>query len=182
MSALHRTANKAAGDPVFRPSSFHFFERPPAAAGSLSARTRLRRGFTLLEVLLATLIMGIAVAGLLSNLNTSMLNASRLSDSERAALLARRQMDTLLVEQRLPMGRQLTGEFPPGTMGDAASGWRATVTVFDARPGSGPGALVLQRIGLQIFWTRGGSERTFDLEGFRRHQLGAGDAGSALTQ
>ena len=36
-----------------------------------------RRGFTLLEVLVASLIMAIAVAGLLSNLSTSLRNADR---------------------------------------------------------------------------------------------------------
>jgi type II secretion system protein I len=39
-----------------------------------------RRGFTLLEVLVATVIMATAVIALLSNLSTSLNNAARLTD------------------------------------------------------------------------------------------------------
>jgi len=47
------------------------------------------RGFTLLEVLVATLIMGLAVVGLLSAISTSMRNAARLTDYDRVAMVAR---------------------------------------------------------------------------------------------
>ena len=39
-------------------------------------RTSTQRGFTLLEILVATTIMGVAVVGLLSSLSTSMRNAA----------------------------------------------------------------------------------------------------------
>ena len=45
---------------------------------------RSRRGFTLLEVMVATTIMGIAVVTLLSALSTSVRNATRLTDYVRA--------------------------------------------------------------------------------------------------
>ena len=48
-----------------------------------------RNGFTLLEVLIATLIMGVAVVGLLSAISTSMRSAARLTDYDRVAILAR---------------------------------------------------------------------------------------------
>ena len=53
------------------------------------------RGFTLLEVMVATTIMAIAVVGLLSSLSASLRNAARLTDNDRSALLARRKMDEL---------------------------------------------------------------------------------------
>jgi len=52
-----------------------------------------RAGFTLLEVLVATVIMGIAVAGLIAGLSQSVRNAARLSDYDRAAMLARTKMN-----------------------------------------------------------------------------------------
>ena len=49
-------------------------------------------------MLVATLIMGMAVVGLLSAISTSMRNAARLTDYDRVAMLARAQMDALLLE------------------------------------------------------------------------------------
>ncbi len=69
------------------------------------------RGFTLLEMLVATLIMGIAVVALLSNISTSLRHASRVTDNDRAALAAKRKMDELLLDTRfsprLRSGRQV---------------------------------------------------------------------------
>ena len=56
-------------------------------------------GFTLLEVLVATLIMGIAVAGILSGMAGASRNAARLTDIDRATLLAKQKMDELLLDR-----------------------------------------------------------------------------------
>jgi general secretion pathway protein I len=131
------------------------------------------RGFTLLEMLVATLIMGIAVVGLLSNISASLRNASRLTDYDRAAVLARQKMDELLLDQRLPLGMPLESSFDRAVTGGVEAGWRAQVTPFEALPDAGPGSDVLQRIELEIWWTNGGKRRTMNLEGFRRAKLTA---------
>ena len=60
-----------------------------------------RRGFTLLEMMVATLIMGIAVVGLLSGISAATRNAARVGDADRAVLLARTKMDELLLDRNL---------------------------------------------------------------------------------
>jgi general secretion pathway protein I len=131
------------------------------------------RGFTLLEMLVATLIMGIAVVGLLSNISASLRNASRLTDYDRAAVLARQKMDELLLDKRLPIGMPLESSFDRAITGGVEAGWRAQVTPFEALPDSGAGSDVLERIELEIWWMSGAKRRTLKLEGFRRAKLRA---------
>jgi len=127
-----------------------------------------QRGFTLLEVLVATLIMGIAVSGLMSALSTSMRSAARLNDYDRAALLGRQKMDELLLATKLPKGAVIEGAWGPEVTGDLQVGWRARVTPFEMLPKAGPGSFFLERIELEIWWATRDQRHTFTLEGFRR--------------
>lgn len=133
---------------------------------------RNRRGFTLLEVLVATTIMGVAVVSLLSALSTSVRNTGRLTEYDRAVLVARSRMDSLLAEQRLPQLTVLEGPIEGVFPGDARAGWRARVTPFEAPPGAGPGAAALERIELEIWWMDGDRRRAFPLDGYRRGKVG----------
>jgi len=135
-----------------------------------------QNGFTLLEVLVATLIMGIAVVGLLSGISTSMGNAARLTDYDRVTLLARARMDALLLDHRLPEFAVLQGTFDPSLMRGIKAGWRARVTPFEMPPSHGPGVRVLERVELEIWWMAGNQRRTFTLDAFRRKQLRPEDA------
>ena len=128
------------------------------------------RGFTLLEVLVATLIMGLAVVGLLSSISTSLHNAARVVDYDRAALLARAQMDALLLSSNLRPFAVLQGDFDPAVAGGREAGWRARVTPFEM-PNRGAGAWMLERVELEVWWMAGGVRRTFTLDAFRRKQL-----------
>jgi general secretion pathway protein I len=130
-----------------------------------------QRGFTLLEVLVATLIMAIAVTGLLSALSTSLRSAARLTDYDRAALLARQKMDELLLSTKLPKLVPVEGTWGPELTGGLNIGWRARFTPFEKPPAAGPGVPFLERIELKIWWSSGGRERSFNLEGFRRAVL-----------
>jgi general secretion pathway protein I len=128
------------------------------------------RGFTLLEVMVATTIMAIAVVGLLSSLSASLRNAARLTDYDRSALLARRKMDELLLDRRLPRFAIVEGNWDQSATG-VEGGWRARITPFDLPPGVGAGVAVLDRVELEVWWKKGGLRRTFTLEGFRRGML-----------
>jgi general secretion pathway protein I len=129
---------------------------------------RAQRGFTLLEVLVATLIMGIAVAGTLSGIAAAARNASRLTQYDRATLLARQKMDQLLVDSSTAGGE---GFFNPAQTGGASVGWHAGVTAFEGGPGPG----VVDRIELEIWWMDGATRRVYALEGYRRARLRPGE-------
>jgi general secretion pathway protein I len=129
------------------------------------------RGFTLLEMLVATTIMGIAVVGLLANISASLGNAARLTSYDRAALLARQKMDELLLDRHLPTQVRLEGGFDPALTGGVEAGWRAQLTPFESPPNARPGVEVLERLELEIWWISGARRRTLALEGFRRGRL-----------
>jgi general secretion pathway protein I len=130
-----------------------------------------RRGFTLLEVMVATTIMGLAVVGLLSGISQSLHNADRVTEYDRAALLARSRMDELLLDYQAPKNTILSGEFPRPVAGGKEGGWRAKITPFDMPPRPGPGTEILERIEMEIWWNNGTSRRTFNLEAFRTNIL-----------
>lgn len=127
-----------------------------------------KRGFTLLEVLVATVIMGIAVAGLIAGLSHSVRNASRLADYDRAAMLARTKMNDLLIDVNLPFDGTVEGQFDPDQSGGVPGGWRASLRPFDVPPRATPGTVVLQRIGLELWWQpESGTRHTIQLESYR---------------
>lgn len=128
-----------------------------------------RTGFTLLEVLVATLIMGIAVAGLIGGLTQSVKNASRLGDYDRAAMLARTQMNELLADSQMPLQGIAQGTFDPASTNQVPSGWRAEWKPFDLPPNAGPGVLVMERIQLEIWWQQAqGTRHVMQFEGFKK--------------
>jgi type II secretion system protein I len=127
-----------------------------------------RAGFTLLEVLVATVIMGIAVAGLIAGLSQSVRNASRLSDYDRAAMLARTKMNDLLLDASLPFAGTVQGKFSQDQSGGIDSGWRASLRQFDAPPFAGPGTVILQEVALEIWWQPlSGTRRAIQLASYR---------------
>ena len=132
---------------------------------------RGERGLTLLEMIVAALIMGIAVVGLLSGITTSMRNAARITDHDRAVLLAHSKMDELLADLRLPRDLVVEGRFDRASAGSIEAGWRARATMFamSPRPAAGQGAM--ERGELEVWWNSGRDRRTFMLEGFRTRIL-----------
>jgi general secretion pathway protein I len=125
-----------------------------------------RRGFTLLEMIVATAVMSLAVVGLLSLLSASLRNVSRARQYDQVAMLARSKMNELLVETPLPVGQVLEGQW------DKSAGWKAVVEPFEAPPNAAPGGTQLVRIDLEVWWEEAEQRRSVRLEGFRQHLVG----------
>ena len=135
-------------------------------------------GFTLLEVLVATLIMGIAVSGVLSGIAGAARNAARITDYDRAIVLAQQKMDQLLIDRGAPRNQTLQGTFETAvpTSVWTRSGWTATVAPFEAIPAAGNGNWAIDRVALEVWWvTPDRARHSYSLEGFRRGVLQPGD-------
>jgi general secretion pathway protein I len=130
-----------------------------------------QRGFTLLEMLVATLIMGVAVVGLMVEITASMRNASRVTNRDRAALLARSKMDELLTEPDFPLNTPVEGDFDASLTGGVKGGWSARLTRFEMPPNPAPGQQSLDRMSLEIWWMANNERRTFAFSGYRAHIL-----------
>lgn len=129
-------------------------------------RRRTQSGFTLLELLVALTIMAIAVGALLSALTTSVRNASKLTESDRAAILAKRTMDHLLVDPNIPLGRPIGGQFDRRETGIDA-GWQARLEPFLAMRGL-PGNLGgTDRLVVEVWWMQGNARRSVAIESYR---------------
>jgi len=127
-----------------------------------------RAGFTLLEVLVATVIMGVAVTALIIGLTQSVKNAGRLADYDRAVMLARTKMNDLLLDANLPFDGSVNGRFDAGEAGGIPSGWSAALRPYDVPPNAGPGTAVLQQVALEVWWEpASGGRRNMLLESYR---------------
>jgi general secretion pathway protein I len=152
------------------PRPYKTFGLAPFSAGAtngstdqpINRSTGNQSGFTLLEVIVATAIMAMAVIGLLSLVSGSLANAARVKEYDRAAMLARHQMGELLVSDPLPLGTDLSGSF------DNASGWTAHAEPFQLAANPVPGQPMLVRIQLSIWWQSEGRRKSVDFEGYRR--------------
>jgi prepilin-type N-terminal cleavage/methylation domain-containing protein len=134
-----------------------------------------QRGFTLLEALVATMIMGVTVAGLLEALAASSRNVARLTQADRAVILARTKMDELLVNDTVTRKVYLGGSFTPAEAGAMPAGWRARVTPVESAPEATDRNWVIDRIELEIWWMDGATRHSFSLEGYRRALLPPGE-------
>jgi general secretion pathway protein I len=139
----------------------------------VSQEVKGRRGFTLLEMIVATLIMGIAVTGLLSGIVGATRNAVRVREYDRVAQLAREEMNRLLVDYTIPQNGSIGNNFDTDLTGGMEAGWRAKTSLAEAPPNSTPGQFFLERIELEVWWQSGANRRSVILEGSRRNVVQA---------
>lgn len=141
---------------------------------------RVRKGFTLLEALVATTIMAVAVTALVSNLTGSLRNLSRLNEQDRASLLSSRKLEEILLGPPLPRYRSIAGRFEQPITGEdnaEPATWRVRVEPVELPEVPTPGIEVLDRVEFEAIWKSGSSERSFRLVTYRRGLLLAEDLG-----
>ncbi len=129
------------------------------------------RGLTLLEMIVATTILAVAIVGLMAGLSGTTRNAARLQDYDRAVQLGRLRMNELLLDRRVPRDTLLQGPFDPSQAGGMEAGWKARVTQFAAPPAIMPGATAIDRLELEVWWRSGQSIRTYTLDAYRPRPL-----------
>ena len=129
----------------------------------MSIAARRRRGFTLLEMMVATALMAIVVVGMLSLLSSTLGNAARVKQYDQAAMLARTEMNELLTMVPLPVGETREGQW------GQSSGWKARVEPFERPANAQPGATQLVRIDLEVWWEDPAQQRkSLRFEGYRQ--------------
>jgi prepilin-type N-terminal cleavage/methylation domain-containing protein len=131
-------------------------------------------GFTLLEVMVASLIMAIAISALLVNLHTSLRNVERLSSYDRATVFAQHKMDELLADTTLGVFAHVSGPYLPGA-DPLQSGWTARIRPFEYPPNISSAVGLLEEIHLEVWWTRGSETKKFALNGYRAATLSSED-------
>jgi hypothetical protein len=133
-------------------------------------------------MVVATLIMAVAVVGLLTGISGATRNAARLREYDRAVQLARLRMNDLLMDYLMPRNTLVSGTFDPALTGGIESGWRARLENFEMPPVPAPGQLALDRMELEIWWANGNEHRTFTLDAFRTRVLRPEDVAVGVPQ
>ena len=117
-------------------------------------------GFTLLETLMAVAVLGTAVAAAMGVLSTSLRNVGRAEDYQRAALLARAQMNELLALPYWSEGRAWRGEWGKDWI------WSARVERV-REPRGQESSRELMRLLMVARWQTPRGEKTLELETVR---------------
>lgn len=121
-------------------------------------------GFSLLEVAVATLLLGVAAVSILSAIGSSVSAAGAARDYGEAGLLARSCMNELLARRSLEPGATFRGKH------ESASEWEAFVEPLAGFGADAQGNRIV-RVRLDWRWNRGGERRSIRLEGYRRLRL-----------
>jgi hypothetical protein len=126
--------------------------------------------------------MAIAVAGLMGAISTSLRNAARLTDHDRAVLLGHQKMDELMIATGLEKGVAFQGTWGPEVTGGTVMGWIARLTPFEIPQNRATGTPFVERVEVEIWWMSGTQRRSFRLEGYHRAILTPQDLAAASSQ
>lgn len=144
---------------------------------SIPGRAARAGGFTLLEVIAAIVLLGVAFAALMKVAGASMALTRNASTHSAAAMWARSALDSAFVTTPIKLGHS-AGRF------DRQFAWQLDVSPWgkaNAGPAAGgnpPPALALYQLDLTVSWSaRGGTNRAH-FRTLRLGQAGPADAGN----
>ena len=121
-----------------------------------------QRGFTLIEVVVATAIFGIATASLFALLSRSLANLKKIEDIRHYQLAGEDIMSRTLLLSKLPAGGSIDGELQR-----PAAHWTVKITpwipsTLDSRP---PDAVM--KIDVEVRWQGRSTQRSLTLEALK---------------
>ena len=114
---------------------------------------------TLLEILIAISLLGIAFVSIFSAFSTALRSIGHADRYAQATDFAANKLNALEVDPSLDPGEVVSGVTSSGLS------WEATTDVADQRPGSDPDhPVLLMRIRLRVFWKASTGGQGFTLE------------------
>jgi len=119
------------------------------------------RGFTLTEVLVAAVVLGMAASALFGLLSKSMLNLRKVEELNRYQLVAQDLMNRVLFLPSLAPG---TVE---GAVGDSGGRWTVTVTPWGPSTLEKKPDLAVLKIDVIVSWPGRSSQRSIDVESLK---------------
>ena len=121
----------------------------------------MKKGFTLLETLVAVAVLGAAVAAVMSTLSGALRNESRAEDYQRIVLLSRAQMNELLALPRWKDGQVWRDDW------NASAWWKARSERVPEKPGASSQDRELIRLLLTASWKTTRGQKTLEFETVR---------------
>jgi len=123
-----------------------------------SLRLECNRGFTLMEVLVAFMVMAIAMVVVMQLFSGGLKSAALSSDYMHGIFHAQQKMEELLVEDPIIAGSR-SGQFEDGYKWEAQIEHRMLETDFGHRL-----PVDAYHISLKVTWQRGGRSRDFEIK------------------
>jgi prepilin-type N-terminal cleavage/methylation domain-containing protein len=129
---------------------------PPLAKGGLNSQT----GFSLMEVLVGVMILGIVYATLFGLMSGSLKNVSRIEEREKMVRYGEMKLNELVIRARQGELKQaLSGRF------DDKYSWQAQLEAYDTGEETTKNSpYIVARIRLFILWSGTSRSNRYDLE------------------